>query len=242
MTENVIFGWNVVMEALHAGNRLNRLFVAQDSKVRQLPVVLEAAKAAGVQVERVPVAKLNHLTQTREHQGLAAILSPLAYMDLAQFLLECPAKALVIALDHVQNPRNVGMIIRSAAAAGSDAVLLSAKGGAVIDEQVLKASAGAAFRVPIVLDNNLMSALGALREADFWLYGLDAEGRDDVFGVKWPTRVVLVMGNETKGLRPAVRKACDALVRIPLANGVESLNAAVAAGIALYQARTVKNG
>ena len=112
---------------------------------------------------------------------------------------------------------------------------LSARGGALLDESVLRASAGALFHIPIMNCLNLADALRKLKQADFWVYGLEAGGGECVFDMRWPNRCALVVGNEAEGLRPGIRKVCDAFVHIPLANGLDSLNAAVAAGVVLFQ-------
>lgn len=235
MAGQVIHGANAVAEALRAGGRVNRLYLARDSKVRAAQQLVELAREDGVPYDFVPVARLNELAGTPEHQGVVAQVSPVTYADLEGWLSACPPRALVLALDQVQHPRNLGMLIRTAVGAGAAGVLLSSRGGALLDDTVVRASAGAVFHIPMMHCKNMPSALRALQEAGFWSYGLDAAGADDVFGIAWPDRCALVLGNETHGLRPTVRKACDALARIPLAGGLDSLNVAVAAGIALFQ-------
>ena len=231
----VVYGNNAVGEALRAQGRVNRLFLAKDAKVRDKQALVDMARAQGIPYDFVPLAKLNELTDSREHQGVAASVSPVAYADLESFLGECPPEATILALDGVQHPRNLGMLIRTAAGAGAAAVVLSARGGALLDESVVRASAGTVFHVPVVAVSKLADALRHLKEAGFWIYGMDAAGRESVFDVSWADRSVLVMGNETKGMRGPARNACDALVRIPLERGIDSLNVAVAAGIALFQ-------
>lgn len=184
----------------------------------------------------VDVGKLGHLAGTREHQDVVARISPVRYRTLEE-LLERAAlerRLTVVALDQVQNSRNVGLIVRTAAGAGAAAVLLPTRGAKLVDEEVARASAGAVFRVWIVPSPNVGKDLARLKEHGFWIYGLEAEGDQEVFAVDWPEQRVLVVGNETRGLRPLVRKTADALVRIPLAGGMDSLNVAVALGVALF--------
>jgi 23S rRNA (guanosine2251-2'-O)-methyltransferase len=231
----VIHGIHAVDEALRAGNRVNRLYLAKDAKVRDRQRLVDLARTQGVPYDFVPLAKLNELASTPEHQGVAASISPVAYADLEAFLAECPPKATVLGLDGVQHPKNLGMLIRTAAGAGAAAVVVSARKGALLDESVARASAGTVFHVPVIAAAKLPDALRRLRDAGFWIYGLDAAGRESVFEMAWADRCVLVMGNETKGMRSPVRNVCDALVRIPLARDLDSLNVAVAAGIALFQ-------
>jgi len=233
----VVSGKNTVLEALQNPNIVQRLYLAKDTKAKGANEAVTLAREGRIPFDFVPQAKLNELAGTREHQGIAAKISPIAYTPLDACLAECPPQATLIALDQIQHPKNLGMIVRTAAAAGVSGVLVPARGGALPSAEVLRASAGTLFRVPIVKCPNLSQALRHVQEAGFWVYGLAADGPETVFDTRWPDRSVLVIGNETSGLRPGVRKACDALVGIPLAEGVDSLNAAVAAGIALFQAR-----
>lgn len=236
MPDKYIHGVKAVGEALREAGRVNRLYAAKESRAHGVDALATAAKAAGVPFDYVPQAKLNELAGTMEHQGVVAAISPVTYAAFESVIASVPAKAIVLVLDQVQHPRNVGMLIRTAACAGVHAVILPERGGALIDDDVLRASAGAVFHVPVAMCGNVAQALRDLRDAGFWTYGLDAAGEQNVFEANWADRCAIVMGNETKGLRPGVQKACDVIVRIPLAKGMESLNVSVAAGIALFQA------
>ncbi|MCC7196493.1 MAG: RNA methyltransferase, partial [Gemmatimonadaceae bacterium] len=129
-----------------------------------------------------------------------------------------------------------GMIVRAALGAGAHAMLLPDRGGALVDEGVVRSSAGAVFHLPVANVGNLADALRGVRERGFWVFGLDGEADQSIYETPWPDRVVLVMGNESKGIRPGVRRVCDVLVRIPLDPRLESLNVAVSAGVALFEA------
>ena len=235
MSEKVIVGRNAVVEALRAGARVNRLLVATGARARWVDAVLDQARADKIRFDFVPRAKLNELADTADHQGIVAVVSPVEYMPLAECLARCPQRATLLALDGVQNPRNLGMVLRTALGAGASGVLLPARGGALLDDMVVRASAGAVFHVPVVNCGSLPQALRTVRQSGFWVYGLTADAESDVFTTAWADRCVLVLGNETDGLRPVVRKACDSLVRIPLAGALDSLNVVVAAGVALFQ-------
>lgn len=237
MAGETIFGVNAVREALLAPGSINRILFAKESRSPACRQLIEEARALKVPFDFVPQAKLNSLTGSREHQGVMAQVSPASYLSLQELLAKCPAEATVLVLDRVQHPKNVGMIIRSAAGAGVAGVLLPNRGGALLDEDVVRASAGTVQRVPIALCGNLSQTLLALRDAGFWVYGLDAGGTANLFEMKWPPRVALVAGNETEGIRPGVRKQCDEIVSIPLASDLESLNVAVAVSIAMFQVR-----
>jgi 23S rRNA (guanosine2251-2'-O)-methyltransferase len=236
MTDTVIHGVRAVAEALASGRPISRVFLASDAKVAAAHELLGGAKALHIAVERVPLAKLNVLCGTAEHQGVAARISPVEYAQLKPLLASCAETAILVVLDQVQHPRNVGLIVRSALGAGAHGVVVPAKGGALVDDTVLHASAGAALRLPIAMVSNVSQALRTMKEEGFWIFGLDAAAEESVFTAKWARRTALVIGNETKGMRGPTRKECDVLARIPLAAGLESLNAAVAAGIALFEA------
>ena len=237
MNENVVYGRNAVEEALRRPERVNRILLAKESRAGWAEAVIETARAAHVRFDFVPQGQLNRMTGTHEHQGVAAVVSPLAYTSLDECLAGCGQQAALLALDEVRNPRNVGMVVRSALGAGARGVLLPGRKGALLDEHVVRASAGAVFHMPVVNCGNLKQALRSAKEAGFWVYGLDMHGAQSVFEVDWPERVLLVVGNETTGVRPSVRKAYDGMVRIPLAGNLDSLNVAVAAAVALFEVR-----
>ena len=236
MAGEIIYGVNPVKEALRAGGHVNRLYIAKDSRVREADALVQLARDEGVPFDFVPQAKLNSIADTREHQGVVATVSPVAYTPLAKCLDGLPQKALLLALDQVQHPKNLGLVIRTAAGAGVSGVLLTARGGALLDATVVRASAGTLFHVPIVNCRNLAQSLRTVRDAGFWIYGLDSAAEQTVFQTDWPDRCALVLGNETTGIRPGVRKVCDATVRIPLAGGLDSINVAVAGAVAAFQA------
>jgi 23S rRNA (guanosine2251-2'-O)-methyltransferase len=222
MSDNLVWGARAVEEAIAAGGGVNRIYFASGVNVQRHDAIRDAARAADIRIETVPLAKLNHLTRSSDHQGVAAVLSPVRYEELKPWLARAPKHGVVLVLDRVQHARNLGMLIRSAAGAGALGVILPQRGGAMIDATVARASAGTVFHVPLVPVANLNQALRTLKAQDFWIYGLAAGGEQSLF--------------EMDGLRPSVVKECDALLRIPLAKRVESLNAAVAGSVALFQA------
>ncbi|MEA3365534.1 MAG: RNA methyltransferase, partial [Candidatus Hydrogenedentes bacterium] len=187
---DIIYGSNAVSEALRAQGRVNRLYFAKDAKIRHKQTLVDLARAQKIPYDFVPLAKLNSLAGSREHQGVVAAISPVAYAELDAVLAACPAQATILALDGVQHSRNVGMLIRTAVGAGATAVVLTSKGGALLDESVSRASAGTIFHIPIIAPRKLPDALRRMKEAGFWIYGMDASGKDSVFGVSWAKRTV----------------------------------------------------
>jgi 23S rRNA (guanosine2251-2'-O)-methyltransferase len=233
---NIIYGLKPIKEAMQSGYSINRIYVAKESRASGCSAILDEAKSKSIPFDFVPQAKVNELTRTMEHQGIAAKVSPIEYTDLKSFINFCPDITTILILDQVHHPKNLGMIIRTAVASGTAAIILTARKGALIDDSVVRASTGAVFNIPIIKSNNLSQTIKQLKDAHFWVYGLDAKGTTDIFTLDWPTKTALIIGNETKGMRPVIEKSCDDLVNIPLHNNMDSLNASVAAGVALFQA------
>lgn len=234
MAGNVVGGVRAVSEALAQARRVNRLYIAKESHAKAAKGLVDQAKSARIPVDYIPQAKLNELTGTRDHQGVAAAVSPVEYTPLDTLLARCGERATLLMLDQVQHPKNLGMIVRSAAGAGASGIVVPSRGGALLDESVVRASAGTVFRIPIASVSNLSQTARRLKSEGLWVYGLDGEAKQSIYETPWPERTVLVAGNESAGIRPGLRKVCDELVRIPLANGVESLNVAVAVSVTLF--------
>lgn len=231
----VIFGLKPIQEALQSGQTINRIYVAKESRASGCKGVVDEAKRRSIPFDFVPQAKINELAQTLEHQGIVAKISPIEYASLDEFLKEAPNHASVLILDQIHHPKNLGLIVRTAVGAGTSAIILTARKGALIDDSVVRASTGTVFNIPIIKASNLSQTIKVLKDGGFWVYGLDAQGSSNIFEMDWPERTALIIGNETKGMRSNIVKNCDDLLFIPLHNNLDSLNAAVAAGIALFQ-------
>jgi len=232
-----IHGLHAVEEAiLAAPGRISRLVVAagrDDGPVRRL---LEAARTRGIAVERRPPREVEQLAgKGVVHQGVVAHLADAAESDPEALLDAAPAPALVVVLDGVEDPHNLGAIVRSAAAAGAHAVFVPEHRAAGLSSAAVKASAGAALRLPVARTGNLAAFLRRLKEKGIWIVGLDQEGEPLWTGFDLRQPIALVLGGEGKGLRRLTREHCDAMLALPLQGGVESLNVSVAAGIALYE-------
>jgi len=236
----VVCGRNAVVEALRAEVPASTLYVATridaDDRVRE---VLRTASARGLALMEVTKPELDRLTGGAVHQGLAIQVPPYAYVhpeDLLEAAEEAGRAPLIVALDGVTDPRNLGAVLRSAAAFGADGVLLPERRAAGVTASAWKVSAGAAARVPVARATNLVRALTSLKEAGCFVVGLDGEGPAPIGELELATSpLVLVAGSEGKGLSRLVRETCDVVAAIPIASSVESLNAAVATGIALYE-------
>lgn len=237
---DIIFGLKPIQEALDQQRSINRIYLAKESRASGCNAIVDEAKSRSIPFDFVPQAKLNDLTQTRDHQGIAAKVSPIEYTTLQAFLNADAETMTLVILDQIHHPKNLGMIIRTAVGAGASGIMLTARKGALIDESVVRASTGTVYNVPILVEKNVAQAVKKLKEAGFWVYGLDAAGASSIFDINWPKKTALILGNETKGLRPNIAKQCDDLVSIPLQNNLDSLNVAVTAGIALFQIRPEK--
>ena len=241
-----VAGRNPVAESLRAGVPASVLYVG--ARVQHDERISEAIKLAagrGVPVLEVGAVELDRLTGGALHQGLALRVRPYDYAhpdDLLARAADAAQLPLIAALDSVTDPRNLGAVVRSAAAFGAHGVVVPARRGAGVTAGAWKASAGALARVPVARAANLARALHSYREAGVFVAGLDAAGDTAIRDLDLATApLVLVIGSEGRGLSRIVAQACDVLVRIPIAARTESLNAGVAAGIALYEVATIRS-
>jgi 23S rRNA (guanosine2251-2'-O)-methyltransferase len=241
-----VAGRNPVVESLRAAVPAAALYVG--NRVQHDERISEAIKLAanrGVAVLEAGAAELDRLTGGALHQGLALRVRPYDYAhpdDLLARAADAGQLPLIVALDSVTDPRNLGAVARSAAAFGAHGVVVPARRGAGVTAGAWKASAGALARVPVARAANLARALASYRDAGIFVAGLDAAGETPVRDLELATApLALVIGSEGKGLSRIVAQACDVLVRIPIAARTESLNAGVAAGIALYEVAAIRS-
>ena len=235
-----VYGRKPVLEALAAPDlTCNKVLIADRARGDSVSEILTAATARNVRVERVSERRVTAIARnSRQHQGVVADVVAPAMRTLARFLDERTGgrqyATAVLVLDSVHNPANVGMIIRSALAAGIDGIVVPDVGTASLGPLVIKASAGTAFHAPILTVDDAASACTMLAEDRFTLVGLDPAGPDSLFDTELPERVAVVLGNETDGLTPEVAALLHQSVSIPLASPVESLNVACAATLVAY--------
>jgi 23S rRNA (guanosine2251-2'-O)-methyltransferase len=233
-----IYGRKPVLEALgDRGLRVDKVVLAEGVRGEPVRAILDAARGRGVPVQRASAHRVKVLAGNGRHdQGVLADVVAPRMAPVAEFTaaLDLGAPAAVLVLDRLTNPANVGMILRSATAAGLDGVLLPRRGLPAIDPLVVKASAGVAFRAPVLRSGTVEEGCAALAEAGFGLYGLDARG-DSLLDAALPGRVALVLGNETDGLSASVRPLLDGLLAIPMHGGVESLGVASAGAVAAFE-------
>jgi 23S rRNA (guanosine2251-2'-O)-methyltransferase len=225
-----VYGANAVLELLKSGGPVERLCLGRGPRETE---VAAAARARGVLVETADRAALDRLAGSPHHQGAVAVAPPFTYVSLEQLLAPGCASALV--LDGVQDPRNLGAILRTARALGVGGVVLPRDRSAAVTPVVVAAAAGVLFGLSVAQVPNLVRAMEALKQAGFWLVGLSPRGGTPLAQLEVPSRPGLVAGGEGEGLRSLVARTCDFTVSIPMAAGVESLNVGVAVAVALYE-------
>jgi 23S rRNA (guanosine2251-2'-O)-methyltransferase len=235
--EEIIYGLNPVMEALRGSRQIYELFVAGSTSDKRLEKLLKLAGDRLVPVRQREKVDLTRLCGIDYHQGVALKVEPFPYVDLAIVLegLKGVPDGLLLVLDSIQDPHNLGALIRSAACAGAHAVIIPRDRAAGVTAAAEKASAGAAGTIAVAQVTNISQALGELKKAGFWIFGADGSARRNLYEQDLSGPVALVIGGEGEGIRPLIRKGCDQLVSIPMQGGVNSLNASVAGGILLFE-------
>ncbi len=238
-------GIHAVETALAGGaGQIQRLLVDHRRRDRRVQRLIERAERSGIPVERVDRSTLDARAPNARHQGVCAQVEGTPVLDEKALLeaLEPVGAPLVLVLDGVQDPHNLGACLRSAEAAGADAVVIPRNRAARITAAVERSSAGASGRIPTAAVTNLARALARLRELGCWVVGTDDEAAASVFAADLTGALALVMGGEGEGMRSRTRAACDQLVAIPLAGRVASLNVSVATGICLFEAMRQNGG
>jgi 23S rRNA (guanosine2251-2'-O)-methyltransferase len=220
----VVYGRNPVREAMRGPRRVLRVWAAEGAAREEW--------LAGVEVEPASDFELEELCGSSDHQGVCAEVEPFRYADPGSLLQS--DDALVIALDEVQDPRNLGAVIRVAESAGASGVVIGERRAAQVTPVVCKASAGAVEHLPVAQVRNLADYLTEAKQTGAWVYGASAEDAVPYDQPDYRGRVVLVLGSEGRGLRPRVRAACDALVALPMLGRVDSLNVSAAASAIVY--------
>lgn len=232
----ICWGRNPVAEVVaQTPERVAKLLVARGLDEAYLERLTRDAAAGGLKPQFVPREHLDKLAEGGTHQGVAAYVTLPKKQELEDLTARHPkGPALVVALDHLQDPRNLGAITRTAEAVGAVAVAVQENRSATLTGTVVKTSAGAALRLPVVTVVNLRRTLEKLKKENFWIVGLSGDAEVNLFDEPLPDRCVLVAGGEGEGLSDLTRKTCDMLVKLPMCKPVESLNASVAAALAMY--------
>lgn len=237
--ENIIEGKNAVIEAIRAGRPLDKIFLARGSRDKALGFIASNARSAGITVTECDRRKLDAMSATNgAHQGVVAVAAAREYCAVEDILALAQARGedpFVVVCDGLEDPRNLGAVIRTAECAGAHGVIIPRHHSAGITAAADKASAGAAEHMLIARVANLTGALQELKKAGLWVYGAEADGSSALWHTDMKGPVCLVIGSEGHGLSRLVRENCDFVVTIPMAGRVNSLNASVAAALLLYE-------
>ncbi|HKA19463.1 MAG TPA: 23S rRNA (guanosine(2251)-2'-O)-methyltransferase RlmB [Blastocatellia bacterium] len=232
-----IYGVLPVLEALRAGaRRLDRILIAEGSRDSRLRDVLDAARRARVPIRNEPRVSLDRLTHNANHQGVVAITSAASFTDVEDLLKHLSPKTLFILLDGVEDPHNLGAIIRTAECGGASAVIIPQRRAVHLTDAVAKSSAGAIEHLPVSRVTNLASFIMELKKRNVWVIGVESSGTTAYNKFDFRGATALVFGGEGGGLHRLVRERCDAVVSIPMYGKVASLNVSVAVGIVLFEA------
>jgi 23S rRNA (guanosine2251-2'-O)-methyltransferase len=232
----IIYGRNPVLEAINSNQPVNAVYILKGAK--NLGEFVSRAKKAGIVVKEVAAEKLNDLSQGNRHGSVAAELSPVEYSDLAEVLADCETrskKPFLLIADEIEDPHNLGALIRTAEAAGVDAVVIPKRRSAAVTGAVYAASQGAVAYVKIARVTNLTETIKDLKKRNIWVYGAETDGAP-YFGADFSGGggIALVIGSEGRGLGRLVRESCDVIVSLPMFGKINSLNASVCAGILMF--------
>ncbi|HEV3483690.1 MAG TPA: 23S rRNA (guanosine(2251)-2'-O)-methyltransferase RlmB [Candidatus Acidoferrales bacterium] len=233
---NWMTGFHAVEEALVAGRPLDRIVIARGRHGDRVEAIVRLAKSHGVPVRFEERQQVDRLAGTREHQGIAALAAAKPAIELEDLLHAKNAHGLLVLLDGIEDPHNLGAIVRTSLAAGAQGVVIPERRAAGLSDTVERASAGALAHLPVARVKNLVRAMEEIKEAGYWLVGLDERAEKNHTEVDLKGSVGIVLGREGEGLHELTRKRCDFLVSLPTTGPVRSLNVSVAAGVMLFEA------
>lgn len=236
--ENMVYGRNSVMETIRSGRTIDKLFVQKGEREGSVVRVIAMARENGITVVEAEKAKLDSMTRSSSHQGVVAITTDFSYCepeDILAYAEEKGEKPFILLIDGINDPRNLGAIIRTADAAGVHGIILPKRGACGLTATVYKTAAGACEYMKIARVVNISAAIEFLKENNIWIYGTDGEAESDIYDTDLTGAAAIVLGDEGTGLSRLVKERCDRLVSIPMAGNITSLNISVAAGIAMYE-------
>jgi 23S rRNA (guanosine2251-2'-O)-methyltransferase len=235
----VLYGLHPVEEAIRSGSRqLDHVSVARERRDERLEQLINLCRTAGIRVSIEPRDQLTRLARTDAHQGVLAVVRERKFLGVEDLLAPSPTQQhrFFLALDGVEDPHNLGALLRTADGAGVDGVIIPERRSAPVTATVAKTSAGASEHVRIARVTNLVRALEQMKQKNVWVLGLDERGSPDYTDFDFKTDCVLVLGREGAGLHDLVKKTCDHLLRIPMAGQLSSLNVSVAGAVVMYEA------
>ncbi len=242
LPEDVLVGRNAVTEALKSGRGINKLLLASGDREGSIREIMALAKDRGIIIQTVERSRIEALAAGHRHQGVLAYVAPVAYTDLDEILDRAERKhqeqggaPFLLLLDEIEDPHNLGALLRTADAAGVDGVIIPKRRSCPLSATVAKTSAGAVEYVPVAQVGNVVQTLKLLKEKGFWVAGADMDG-DLYYKTDLTGALVLVIGNEGHGIGRLTRENCDFIVQLPMVGKINSLNASVAGSVLMYEA------
>lgn len=242
--EDLIIGRNCVSEAINSGREIDSIYVTRGNKSGNISVILAKAKDRGIPIKEADIKKLDYLCAHGNHQGIVAISAAKEYSsidDVFALAKERGEDPFIILLDEIEDPHNLGAIIRTAECAGAHGVVIPKRRAVGLTHIVNKASAGALEYVPVVRVTNMASFIDTLKDNGVWVYAADMNG-ELIYNANLKGSIALVVGSEGKGIGRLVREKCDGVISLPMQGKINSLNASVAAGISIYEIAKQRKG
>lgn len=236
--KDMIFGIRAVIEAIQAGSEIDKILVRRDMTSELSRELFSALNGLEVPVQKVPLEKLNRIT-LKNHQGVIAFISPVVYQHIEEIvpsIYEEGRMPFIVVLDGVTDVRNFGAIARTCECAGVDAIVVPVKGGAALNGDAVKTSAGALLKIPVCREHNLINAVRYLSSSGIKVLAASEKATQNYSDISMTEPVAIVMGAEDEGVSPEILRMCDEMMRIPMLGTIDSLNVSVAAGVLIYEA------
>ena len=236
--QDQIEGRNAVLELLETGKDINKIFIANGEKHGSINKIISIAKERKIVIVEVDRAKLNQMAMSDNHQGVIAIVPPFDYCEVEDILEEAnkkQEKPFILILDGIEDPHNLGSVIRTAETAGVHGIIIPKRRAATVNSTVYKVSAGAVEHMKIARVNNLNETIKYLKDNDIWICGTDMDAKNYYYNEKFDGPIAIIIGSEGFGMSRLVKENCDFLVKIPMKGKITSLNASVSAGIVMYE-------
>lgn len=236
--DDQVEGRNSVIELLESGRDINKIFISEGEKHGSINKIIAMAKERKIIITEVSKSKINQMAQTENNQGIIAIVPPFDYCEVEDILEEAKKrneKPFILILDEIEDPHNLGSIIRTAETAGVHGIIIPKRRSASVNSTVNKVSAGAVEHMKIARVNNINDTIKFLKDNDIWIYGTDMQTDKYYYDEDYKGSVAIVIGSEGFGMNRLVKENCDFLIKIPMKGKITSLNASVSAGIVMYE-------
>lgn len=244
MDEFKVEGRNAVIELLKSDKVINKIMILKGERQGSINEIIKLAKQRGLVISEVDKNKLDQLSETKHHQGVIAFISPIKYREIDDILnlaKERNEAPFVIIADEIEDPHNLGALIRTAEIAGCHGLIIPKRRAVAVTEIVAKVSCGATEHLPIARVNNINDAIDELKEEGLWIYGTDGSAKDLYYEQDMTGPIAIIIGSEGRGMSKLTMKKCDFLVKIPMKGHITSLNASVSGGIVIFEAVKQRN-